>query len=416
MKPLCVRRREAGQARAKRTGHFPRGPLLATQRHLTKSRALQPDDRRRTPSPDAQAVPIEPGKPTGANGKLFGFAGTYDGKKWGILNWVNYVYSLTIPQLGGAFRQPAVAEVPRAGPRPPDAARSRTTRRTASAPTPSGGPPTSATCSSTATATPPSPPTWRTSTATARRTGSGSSRAGSATRSTARASPTAWRAAGCTGCTRTATPTASGAGTPRRSSTASCAEVTRREPRRPRRRAVARRNGLLRLELRHAGLPQLGALRQLAVATPRSPRSAPAAPSRRGGGPLLPPTTPLWSWSLIESRRPRNAPSSSAPRWRRPPSPSCSSRHPPHGRTRRVGHVPRGRVPRAERLVGARAPGNAGFTSAGEPFTPSGGGTCPSGAGSVARPITPSGTRSPAPAGRSRSRPETSMTPLRSTR
>ena len=29
------------------------------------------------------------------------------------------------------------------------------------------------------------------------------------------------------------------------------------------------------------------------------------------------------------------------------------------------------------------APGNAGFTSAGEPFTPSGGGTCPSGAGSV---------------------------------
>ena len=118
MKPLAFGDARRAQARAKRTGHFPRGPLLATQRHLTKSRALQPDDRRRTPSPDAQAVPIEPGKPTGANGKLFGFAGTYDGKKWGILNWVNYVYSLTIPQLGGAFRQPAVAEVPPGGTTP----------------------------------------------------------------------------------------------------------------------------------------------------------------------------------------------------------------------------------------------------------------------------------------------------------
>ena len=122
----------------------------------------------------------------------------------------------------------------------------------------------------------------------------------------ARASPTAWRAAGCTGCTPRATPTASGAATPR-SSTGSCAAPT---PRRPSPATATRSgasDGLLRLELRHAGLPQLGALRQLAVATRRHRRSAPAAPSRRGGGPLLPPTTPVWLWSLIESHRRPNA-------------------------------------------------------------------------------------------------------------
>ena len=111
MKPISFAAAKRRQAAAKRTGRRPRGPVLATTRGLSRVAGLVPDGRGRTPSAEAQDVPIDAHKPTGAGAKLFGFEGTYDGKKWPIHNWVNYVDSLAIPQLGGAFRQPAVGEV-----------------------------------------------------------------------------------------------------------------------------------------------------------------------------------------------------------------------------------------------------------------------------------------------------------------
>lgn len=111
LKPVSFAEAKRRQAKAKRTGRRPRGPVLATTRGLTKVKALAPDGRGRTPSAEAQDVPIENSKPKDEGGKLFGYEGTYDGKKWPILNWVNYVYSRTIPALGGRFRQPAVGEV-----------------------------------------------------------------------------------------------------------------------------------------------------------------------------------------------------------------------------------------------------------------------------------------------------------------
>lgn len=115
MKPVSFAEAKRRQAAAKRKGKRPRGPILASTKGLTKAPKLSPDARNRTPSAEAQEVPITNEKPTGADGKLFGFEGTYDAKKWPILNWVNYVYYAVIPRLGGNFRQPAVAEVPSGG-------------------------------------------------------------------------------------------------------------------------------------------------------------------------------------------------------------------------------------------------------------------------------------------------------------
>lgn len=116
LKPLTLEQARRRQAEARRTGRRPRGPVLASRRGLTRMGPV--DRRRRVPSPDAQPAPIVPGRPRGSDGRLFGFQGTYDGKKWGIVNWVNYVYSLEVPQLGGTYRQPSVAEVPPGGTTP----------------------------------------------------------------------------------------------------------------------------------------------------------------------------------------------------------------------------------------------------------------------------------------------------------
>jgi len=116
LKPLTLKQARRRQAEARRTGRRPRGPLLAHRRGLT--RVVPVTSRRRVPSPDAQPAPIVPGRPTGTDGKLFGFQGTYEAKKWGIVNWVNYVYSVMVPQLGGRYVQPSVAEVPSGGTTP----------------------------------------------------------------------------------------------------------------------------------------------------------------------------------------------------------------------------------------------------------------------------------------------------------
>jgi hypothetical protein len=114
MKPMSFAAAKRLRARAKRAGKRPRGPILATTRGLTKVPPLTPDTRARNPSAEAEDVPIDGRKPSG-DGKLFGYEGTYDGKKWPILNWVNYVFSQSVPALGGTFRQPAVGEVPPGG-------------------------------------------------------------------------------------------------------------------------------------------------------------------------------------------------------------------------------------------------------------------------------------------------------------
>src|SRR3954467_15645036 len=87
LKPISFAEAKRRQAVAKRKGKRPRGPILASTKGLAKAPSLTPDARNRTPSAEAQEVPITAGKPNGAGGKLFGFAGTYDAKKWPILNW-----------------------------------------------------------------------------------------------------------------------------------------------------------------------------------------------------------------------------------------------------------------------------------------------------------------------------------------
>src|SRR4051812_3708657 len=66
MKPISFAAAKRRQAAAKRTGRRPRGPVLATTRGLSKVAPLVPDGRGRTPSGEAQDVPIDTVKPTGA--------------------------------------------------------------------------------------------------------------------------------------------------------------------------------------------------------------------------------------------------------------------------------------------------------------------------------------------------------------
>jgi hypothetical protein len=102
------------QRRARRHG-YPQGPKVKSTRGLTHIDPVLVDDRRRAATPGSEQLELKPGEPPPAPGKLFGNTGTYDGKKWGIVAWVNYVYSVVIPQLGGSFTQPLVYEVPESG-------------------------------------------------------------------------------------------------------------------------------------------------------------------------------------------------------------------------------------------------------------------------------------------------------------
>lgn len=106
-RPLSLKQAKEAQDRAARTGKFPPAPRLATNRGLrrTDSREISTRIRRNVA---ATEIPVVNSEPTTIDPKLFGFQGTYDAKRWSLLNWVNYTYSSV---LGRTFRQPTVYEL-----------------------------------------------------------------------------------------------------------------------------------------------------------------------------------------------------------------------------------------------------------------------------------------------------------------
>jgi hypothetical protein len=95
------------QRRAQRTGRIPAAPRFAKpiRGSAEAPRRIHTNER---PGPvEGQRVPITKGRPLTKQPQLFGFHGAYATKKWALVNWVNYTYSVV---LGSSFRQPSVYE------------------------------------------------------------------------------------------------------------------------------------------------------------------------------------------------------------------------------------------------------------------------------------------------------------------
>lgn len=106
-KPLAIAQGVKLQRKARQTGHYPTPPSLAVS---IKRLAPAPKSFGGTPTQGAP-VEVNAAKPQHRLGKLFGFQGVYDTKHIPLVQWVNYVYSVVVPTLGGHFVQPAIYEM-----------------------------------------------------------------------------------------------------------------------------------------------------------------------------------------------------------------------------------------------------------------------------------------------------------------
>jgi hypothetical protein len=111
-KPLTPEKAKRLQERLERTGRYPLGPRLSSNRGL--ERVKQQPVGKPAPAHDAEQIHLTD-RPPAPGARLFGYQGTYAERKWPLIQWVNYVYATAIPNMGGAFRTPSVYEVPHGG-------------------------------------------------------------------------------------------------------------------------------------------------------------------------------------------------------------------------------------------------------------------------------------------------------------
>ena len=113
-KPLSPEKTFRLQQRIDRTGKFPAGPRLKSNRGLERV----PRQRLTAPGNAAQSEQIAVPAALPPAGKLFGFQGTYATKRDPLIQWVSYVYSRAMGELGASFRQPLFYEVGHGGSTP----------------------------------------------------------------------------------------------------------------------------------------------------------------------------------------------------------------------------------------------------------------------------------------------------------